>query len=147
MRYNSTMKVLVTGGAGFIGSHLVDRLIKEKNRVVVIDNLSTGKREHINPRATFYKADIADFGSVSRIFRKERPEVVFHLAAIPRVPISVQDPIATTRVNVLGTLHVFKAATEVKVNELSSRLLLLYMEIKRRFRFMSLNYQRLYGKM
>ena len=74
------MKILITGGAGFIGSHLVDRLIKEDHKVVVIDNLSTGKKENLNPKAKFYKIDICD-EKISQIFKKEKPEVVFHYAA------------------------------------------------------------------
>lgn len=109
------MRVLVTGGAGFIGSHLVDRLIGEGFHVSIIDNLSSGRKEYINPKAIFYKADIADERAVNRIFKKEKPVYVFHLAAIPRVPFSVEDPVGTSRVNILGTIQVFKAALEAKV--------------------------------
>ncbi|MFZ5364311.1 MAG: NAD-dependent epimerase/dehydratase family protein, partial [Patescibacteria group bacterium] len=73
-------KVIVTGGAGFIGSHIVDALVSRGHRVVVIDNLSTGKKENINPKAKFYKADIRD-KKISDIFKKEKPQAVFHYAA------------------------------------------------------------------
>ncbi len=102
-------KILVSGGAGFIGSHLVDKLIKDKHKVVVIDNLSGGKKEHINKNAKFYKVDICS-SKISDIFKKEKFDYVFHLAAIPRVPYSVKEPVKTTKVNVLGTANVFKTA-------------------------------------
>jgi UDP-glucose 4-epimerase len=110
------MKILVTGGAGFIGSHLVDKLIKEGHRVAVIDNLSTGKRENLNPKADFYNLDICDFNKIKPLF--ERVDFVFHLAAVPRVPLSIKDPITTSKVNILGTINVFKAAIDAKVKRI-----------------------------
>jgi len=107
------MRILVTGGAGFIGSHLVDRLIKENHKVVVIDNLTTGKKENVNSQANFHNLDICDFDKIKPLF--ENIDFVFHLAAIPRVPISVEDPVGTSKVNILGTVNVFKAAIEAKV--------------------------------
>jgi len=107
------MNILVTGGAGFIGSHLVNRLIEEGHKVIVIDNLSTGKRENLNPEADFHQLDICDFEKIKPLFQDI--DYVFHLAAIPRVPISVKDPIATSEVNVMGTINVFKAATDDKI--------------------------------
>jgi UDP-glucose 4-epimerase len=107
-------KILITGGAGFIGSHLTDRLIKEGYKVIAIDNLSTGKKENINPKAKFYKIDIC-FPKVREVFKKEKPEIVFHLAALPRVPLSVKEPVLTSRVNVLGTINIFKASVDSKV--------------------------------
>jgi len=107
-------KVLVTGGAGFIGSHLVDALIEKGYKVVVIDNLSTGKIENINKKAKFYKIDICS-PKIEEIFKKEKPQICFHLAALPRVPLSVKDPVLTSRVNVLGTINIFKASVDSKV--------------------------------
>lgn len=107
------MKCLVTGGAGFIGSHMVDRLIKEGNEVKIIDNLFTGKKENINLKADFYNLDVCDFEKIKPIF--EGVDYVFHLAAIPRVPLSVEDPVGTSRVNILGTINVFKVAADEKV--------------------------------
>ena len=107
------MKTLVTGGAGFIGSHLVDKLINEGNKVLVIDNLSAGRRENINPKAKFFKLDIRDFKRIKPLFKGI--DFIFHLAAIPRVPLSVKDPILTSDVNILGTVNVFKAAADNKV--------------------------------
>jgi UDP-glucose 4-epimerase len=99
------MKCLVTGGAGFIGSHLVDRLIKEGHEVVVIDNLSTGK--NLNPRAKFYKIDICSH-RISQVFKKEKPEIVFHYAAQIDVRKSVQDPIKDAKINILGSLNLLE---------------------------------------
>ena len=101
------MKVLVTGGAGFIGSHLVDRLIEENYEVVVVDNLSTGKRKRVNPKATFYKTDILS-SRLERIFKKERPEIVSHHAAQINVRRSLKDPIFDAQVNILGLLNVLQ---------------------------------------
>lgn len=103
-------KYLVTGGAGFIGSHLVDKLIEQGHRVIVIDNLSTGKKENLNPEADFYNLDICDFDKIKPLFKDI--DYAFHLAAIPRVPISVKDPIGSSRVNISGTINVFKAASD-----------------------------------
>ena len=114
-------RVLVTGGAGFIGSHLVDRLVKEGKEVIVIDNLSEGresnlKQEYFNssiPKAKLYKFDIRDFDKINPLFKGV--DFVFHLAAIPRVPISVDDPVTTSEVNILGTVNVFKASVDAGV--------------------------------
>ena len=100
---------LVTGGAGFIGSHLVDRLLALDYRVVVLDNLSTGKLRNVNPAATFHHGDITD-RSVTEVVHREQPELVFHLAAQSSVPTSTKDPILDTNVNVGGTLRLLEAA-------------------------------------
>jgi len=100
-------KILVTGGAGFIGSHLVNDLVKLKNNLVVIDNLSSGKKENIHPKATFYKADVRD-KNISKIFRKEHPNIVFHLAAQPLVDEAYKNPVLTIETNVMGTVNVLE---------------------------------------
>jgi len=105
------MKVLVTGGAGFIGSQTVDRLVLEGHEVVVVDNLSTGKRRNINRAARFYKIDIQN-RRLERVFRNERPSVVMHLAAQMDVRKSVEDPILDAQVNVLGTLNLLQQAVK-----------------------------------
>lgn len=107
------MRILVTGGAGFIGSHLVDRLIEQGHKVIVIDNLSTGKKENLNPEADFYELDICDFEKIRPFF--QGIDYVFHLAAIPRMPVSVKDPVGTSEANILGTVSVFKVASENKI--------------------------------
>jgi len=104
------MKYLVTGGAGFIGSALVDRLINQGHEVIVIDNLFSGKKENINPKAKFFNLDICDFEKIKPIF--EGIDFVYHLAAIPRVFFSVKNPVETSKTNILGTVNVFKASAD-----------------------------------
>jgi len=112
------MKVLVTGGAGFIGSHLVDRLVQEGNQVVVIDNLSTGKRKQVNKKAQFYKMDIRS-KRIERVFRKERPLIVVHLAAQMNVRLSTEDPVFDAEVNILGTLNLLEHAVKHGVRKVT----------------------------
>jgi UDP-glucose 4-epimerase len=112
------VKVLVTGGAGFIGSHLVDRLVQEGNEVVVIDNLSTGKRKQVNKKAQLYKMDIRS-KRIERVFRKERPLIVVHLAAQMNVRLSTEDPVFDADVNILGTLNLLEHAVKNGVRKVS----------------------------
>ncbi len=107
------MRCLVTGGAGFIGSHLVDELIKRGNKVIVIDNLSNGKKENLNPKAKFYKKDIRNLESVAPHFKGV--DFVFHLAALPRVQFSIEHPIEANDNNINGTLNVLEAAKRARV--------------------------------
>ncbi len=99
------MKVLVTGGAGFIGSHIVDALIEQGHQVVVVDNLTTGFSENINPSARFYEVNICD-KELADIFEQERPEIVSHQAAQMVVARSVNEPIFDAQENILGSLNV-----------------------------------------
>jgi UDP-glucose 4-epimerase len=112
------VKVLVTGGAGFIGSHLVDRLVQEGNEVVVIDDLSTGKRKQVNKKAQFYKMDIRS-KRIERVFRKERPLIVVHLAAQMNVRLSTEDPVFDAEVNILGTINLLEHAVKNGVRKVS----------------------------
>ncbi len=105
------MRILVTGGAGFIGSHLVDRLIQEGHEVSIVDDLSTGKKKNVNPKAEFYKLDILS-PKVERVFKKERPEAIFHHAAQMDVRRSVKDPIFDGQVNILGTVNLLQQAVK-----------------------------------
>ena len=108
--------ILVTGGAGFIGSHLVDRLIGKGYKVVVIDNLSTGKKENLNPKAKFYKINICS-PKISQIFKKEKPQVVFHFAAQIDVRKSVEDPMTDANINILGSLNLLENCRKFKVKK------------------------------
>jgi len=101
------MKCLITGGAGFIGSNLVDRLIKDRHKITIIDNLSTGKKENLNKEANFYKIDICD-SKISQIFKEEKPEIVFHLAAQIDVRKSVENPVEDSKINILGSLNILE---------------------------------------
>lgn len=105
-----TRRAVVTGGAGFIGSNLVDALLRDGWRVDIIDNLSGGKREHINPKATFHHKDVRNYEDILPII--SGANVVFHLAALPRVQHSIDDPQTTNEVNVGGTLNVLHAGKE-----------------------------------
>jgi UDP-glucose 4-epimerase len=102
------VRAIVTGGAGFIGSHLVDALVERGDDVTVIDDLSTGRREHVNPAADLIEHDIREPFDVAA-------DVVFHLAAQADVNTSVQDPVFDAQVNVLGTLRVLQAAGDAQV--------------------------------
>ena len=103
------MRILVSGGAGFIGSHVVDHLVQEGHQVAVIDNLSTGKRKNLNKYARFYKMDIQS-KSVDRVFRQERPMILIHLAAQMDVRRSTEDPVFDANVNILGTINLLEHA-------------------------------------
>jgi len=101
------MKILITGGAGFIASHIAERYIELGHEVVIVDNLVTGKRENLPLKAIFYEVDICD-SKLSKIFEKEKPDIVNHHAAQMDVRKSVDDPIYDATVNVLGGLNVMQ---------------------------------------
>jgi nucleoside-diphosphate-sugar epimerase len=105
--------VLVTGGAGFIGSHLVDALVAKGLRVRVLDNFATGRRDYLNPAAEMIEADIRDASSIAGAF--DGVDTVFHVAALPRIPLSIAKPVETHMTNVVGTLNVLIAARDAKV--------------------------------
>lgn len=98
------MKVLVTGGAGFIGSHVVDACLEAGHEVAIVDDLSTGRRENANPRATLHVVDLQDQVALERVFAEEQPECVCHLAARANVRESVEKPVLYAQVNVIGSL-------------------------------------------
>jgi UDP-glucose 4-epimerase len=101
------MKILVTGGAGFIGSNAVDAYLREGHEVVVVDNLFSGLRENLNPKAKFYEVDIRD-AALSDVFAAEKPQVVAHFAAQIDVRRSVEEPTFDAEVNILGSIAVLE---------------------------------------
>jgi UDP-glucose 4-epimerase len=105
------VKALVTGGAGFIGSHIAEGLLRLGCQVVVVDNLYFGERENVPPGARFYKLSIVNRELVG-LMQRERPEVVFHLAAHTSVTRSVRDPVFDARVNILGSLNLIRGCME-----------------------------------
>jgi nucleoside-diphosphate-sugar epimerase len=109
-------RYLVTGGSGFIGSNIVDELLRRKQEVAVLDNLSTGRKENlagVRDRIAFHEADIRDLDKIRPLF--QNTDYVIHLAALPSVPRSVADPITSNAVNIDGTLNVLVAARDAKV--------------------------------
>ncbi|MGD8545971.1 MAG: SDR family oxidoreductase [Candidatus Bathyarchaeota archaeon] len=115
---NTYSRILVTGGAGFIGSHIVDQLLTENYEVTVLDNLESGRLKNIThnnerPEFTFTKGDIRDYELVRQLVKDV--DVVFHQAALVGIPLSVKTPILTNDVNVLGTLNLLKASTDLNV--------------------------------
>jgi len=110
------MKILVTGGAGFIGSHVVDAYVKAGHDVVVMDNLVTGFEKNINPKAKFYKMDIQDDG-VLEVFKNEKFDIVNHHAAQMDVRRSVSDPVYDAKNNILGSINLMQAAVKTDVKK------------------------------
>lgn len=110
------MKVLVTGGAGFIGSHIVDLLIQRGDEVIIIDNLSTGKEEQIHPQARFYCIDLND-PRLIEIVKEEQPDAIVHQAAQIHVPTSVENPVFDATCNIIGTLNVLEACRQANVQK------------------------------
>ena len=111
------MRALVTGGAGFIGSHLVDALVERGDDVWVLDNLASGRRENVNEGSRLVEADVRDAGAVAGAFAEAKPETCFHLAAQADVRVSIAKPAFDAEVNVIGTANVLEAAraNEAKV--------------------------------
>lgn len=107
------MRVVVTGGAGFIGSHVTDAFLGRGDEVLVVDDLSSGDRGYVAPEARLVELDVADADDVEREFREFRPEFVAHLAAQASVTVSVKDPQRDFASNVLGTFNVVRAASDL----------------------------------
>jgi UDP-glucose 4-epimerase len=101
------MRILVTGGAGFIASHVADAFVAAGHHVSIVDDLSSGKRENLNPKATFYQLDVRDAG-VADVMRRERPELLCHHAAQIDVRRSVADPVFDAQVNLIGLLNLLE---------------------------------------
>ncbi len=111
------MKCLVTGGAGFIGSHIQDKLVELDHEVAVLDNLRSGKEENINPKSTFLKVDITDKEAVLKAFSEFKPEAVFHLAAQNEVPYSMEHPLEDEQINITGMINLLEACRETGVKK------------------------------
>jgi UDP-glucose 4-epimerase len=112
------MKVLVTGGAGFIGSHITDVLLSAGHQVLVLDDLSTGRRANVNEGASFVQGDIRDNAVVTRVFEDFKPDVVTHQAAQTSVAISTREPLRDAEINILGSLNILNASVKHKVQRL-----------------------------
>lgn len=111
------MKILITGGAGFIASHVADAYIAQGHDVVIVDNLSTGKTEFVPEKAKFIEADITDKETIQRIIREEKPELINHHAAHIQVGYSVENPQFDAENNIIGLLNIMEAAKEVNVKK------------------------------
>ncbi len=110
------MKILVTGGAGFIGSHIVDRYIELGHDVIVVDNLATGSKANVNPNARFFPLDVRS-PEFAALIRSEKPDVINHHAAQTLVRISTEQPVFDADVNVLGIINLLQAAAEADVRK------------------------------
>lgn len=111
------MKILVTGGAGFIGSHVADALLGSGHEVLVLDDLSTGRKHNVPERAKFVEGDIRDGALVAKLFADFQPEVVTHQAAQTSVAISTREPLRDAEVNVLGSLNILQSCIKHKVKQ------------------------------
>lgn len=106
------MNILVTGGAGFIGSHLSAALSAQNIKVSVLDNLSTGKRQRLKDTIEFYQGDLRDRDFVSSVIAKEQPEIIYHLAAQASVQASIKDPVGDAQTNIVGTINLLDLAVK-----------------------------------
>jgi UDP-glucose 4-epimerase len=107
----------VTGGAGFIGSHITDALIQQGHEVLIFDNLSTGKKENINPAAKFFEFDLTDFSKTEKLLEHENPDVVFHYAAQIDLRISVDEPVVDAQTNILASFNLIKASQKQRIKK------------------------------
>ncbi|MDR3594815.1 NAD-dependent epimerase/dehydratase family protein [Clostridium sp.] len=112
------MKIVVVGGAGFIGSNVVDELIDNNHEVCVIDDLSTGKIDNLNDKARFYKCDITNIDALKLIFQIEKPEIVYHFAAQIDVQTSLKRPGFDANINIVGTINVLECCRKFEVNKI-----------------------------
>ena len=111
------MRILITGAAGFIASHIADLYIKKGHQVSVMDNLQHGWKKNLNPKAKFYKTDIRNLAAVRKVMQQVKPQVVNHHAAIAEVVKSMHDPIPTIETNVQGTVNLLLTGMEVGIKK------------------------------
>ena len=112
------MKILVTGGAGFIGSHVVDAYVAIGHEVLIVDNLSTGQRANLNPKAKFFECDIVDQEKIQKIILEEKPDAINHHAAHIQVGYSVKNPQFDAQNNIIGLLNIMEAAKKAGVKRM-----------------------------
>lgn len=112
------MKILVTGGAGFIGSHITDKYVEEGHEVAIIDNLSVGKKRWINEKATFYNVDIEDKERVEEVFKDFEPDVINHHAAHNDAMGSLEDPVKDAETNIVGSINVLEIARDYDIKKI-----------------------------
>lgn len=115
------MNYLITGGAGFIASHIVDRLLQDNHQVIVVDNFSSGKNENLiqhqnNPNLMIYQRDILE--NLNDIFEKEKPEIVIHMAAQVMLRKSIEEPIFDAKTNILGTINILETCKKFNIRKL-----------------------------
>lgn len=110
------MRILITGGAGFIGSHIADKAIAQGMQVAIVDNLSTGHQRNIPANAEFFEVDIRERDALGEVFREFKPTAVSHQAAQASVSLSVREPVLDAGINVIGSLNVIEASIEQKVD-------------------------------
>lgn len=111
------MKTLVTGGAGFIGSHIQDKLVELDHEVAVLDNLRSGKKENLNPKAKFYNTDLQNKSDLEKVFSDFKPEIIFHLAAQNEVPYSMEHPFEDQEINIVGMMNLMELAAKYGVKK------------------------------
>ena len=114
----SNKKILVTGGCGFLGSHIVDELIKEKNKVVVVDNLSSGRLQNLNKSAIFYSIDIENLSALEKIFKKYNFNYIFHIAAKINTSIETENTNDDVSNQILGSLNIINLSVKYKISKL-----------------------------
>ncbi len=112
------MKLLITGGAGFIGSHIQDKLLERGHEVAVLDNLRSGKKENIQPQSKFYEVDVTDKKALEKAIMDYKPDAIFHLAAQNEVPYSMEHPYEDATMNILGMMNLCEAAVAAHVKKI-----------------------------
>jgi len=111
------MKILVSGGAGFIGSQIVDAYLRERHELVVIDDLSRGKKKNLAKKAKFYQIDICDQKKLNQILEKEKPEIINHHAAQVELRKSISNPQLDVQINILGSINLLESAIKIQVKK------------------------------